>query len=124
MGLFLFLLTPLTWGISCKVACSMQCESLTPLTYPGSCQKLLFPQLRIKHKDPHAAAECEWSEKCATQSSANHGHTSSQKKALLYAGQTVSVINNDRALWLHATLVCAANHGYYIIKVIGGAEYR
>ena len=46
------------------------------------------------------------------------------KKVPLYAGQTVSVINNDRALWLHATLVCAANHGYYIIKVIGGAEYR
>ena len=32
--------------------------------------------------------------------------------------------NNDRTLWLPATVVCAANHGSYIIKVIGGAEYR
>ena len=26
--------------------------------------------------------------------------------------------------WLPATVVCAANHGSYIIKVVGGAEYR
>ena len=33
-------------------------------------------------------------------------------------------INNDRTLWLPATVVHAANHGSYIVKVIGGAEYR
>ena len=41
-----------------------------------------------------------------------------------YAGQTVSVLNNDRTLWLPATVVYAAAHGSYIIKAIGGAEYR
>ena len=41
-----------------------------------------------------------------------------------YAGQSVSVINNDRTLWLPATVVRAADHGSYIVKVIGGAEYR
>ena len=37
---------------------------------------------------------------------------------------SVSVLNNDRTLWLPATVVHAADHGSYIVKVIGGAEYR
>ena len=41
-----------------------------------------------------------------------------------YAGQSVSVIKNYRTLWCPATIVCAANYGSYIIKLIGGAEYR
>ena len=53
---------------------------------------------RIRHKDPHAAAEHERLEDCATQSAANHDRTATHKKAPLYAGQTVSVINNDRTL--------------------------
>ena len=79
---------------------------------------------RIKHQDPHAAAERERLEDRAAQSAANHDHTGCRKKASLYAGQTVSVLNNDRTLWLPATVVRAAAHGSYIIKVIGGAEYR
>ena len=79
---------------------------------------------RIRHKDPYAAAECERLEERATQSTANHDRTGCCRKAPLYAGQSVSVINNDRTLWLPATVVRAANHGSYIIKVIGGAEYR
>ena len=79
---------------------------------------------RIRHKDPYAAAERERLEECATQSAVNHGHTGCHIKAPLYAGQSVSVINKDRTLWLPATVVRAANHGSYIIKVIGGAEYR
>ena len=55
------------------------------------------PQM-IKHKDLHAAAECERLEECATQSAANYDCTSCYKKAPLYVGQTVSVINNDRIL--------------------------
>ena len=82
-----------------------------------------MPQ-RVRHKDPYAAAECERLEECATQSTANHGHTGCCRKAPLYAGQSVSVINNDRTLWLPATIVHAADHGSYIVKVIGGAEYR
>ena len=79
---------------------------------------------RIRYKDPHAAPEHERLEECATQSVANHDCTGCCRKAPLYAGQTVSVINNDRTLWLPATVVHAADHGSYIIKVIGGAEYR
>ena len=78
----------------------------------------------IRHKDPYAAAECERLEEHATQSTANHDHISCHRKAPLYAGQSVSVINNDRTLWLPATVVRAVDHGSYIIKVIGGAEYR
>ena len=79
---------------------------------------------RIRHKDPYAAAECESLEECATQSAADHDRTGCRRKAPLYAGQSVSVINNDRTLWLPATIVRAADHGSYIVKVIGGAEYR
>ena len=79
---------------------------------------------RIRHKDPYAAAECERLEECATQSAANHDCIGCHRKAPLYAGQPVSVINNDRTLWLPATVVRAADHGSYIVKVIGGAEYR
>ena len=79
---------------------------------------------RIRHKDPYAAAERERLEEHATQSAADHDRTGCRRKAPLYAGQSVSVINNDRTLWLPATVVRAANHGSYIVKVIGGAEYR
>ena len=82
-----------------------------------------MPQ-RIRHKDPYAAAECERLEECATHSAANHDRIGCHRKAPLYAGQSVSVINNDRTLWLPATVVHAADHGSYIVKVIGGAEYR
>ena len=37
---------------------------------------------------------------------------------------TVSVLNNNRTLWLPATVVRTADHGLYIVKVIGRAEYR
>ena len=79
---------------------------------------------RIKHQDPHAAAKCERLEDHAAQSAANHDYTGCCKKAPLYAGQTVSVLNNDRTLWLNATVVCAADHGSYLVRVTGGAEYR
>ena len=79
---------------------------------------------RIRHKDPYAAAEHERLEEQATQSAANHDRTGCRRKAPLYAGQSVSVINNDRTLWLPSTIVCTADHGSYIVKVIGGAEYR
>ena len=71
---------------------------------------------RINHKNSHAAAECERLEECTTQSAANHDHTGFYKKTLVYVGQTVSVINNDRILWLPATVVCAADHDTYIIS--------
>ena len=84
---------------------------------------MTVPQ-RIRHKDPHAAAEHERLGEHATQSADNHDHTGCRKKAPLYAGQSVSIINNDRTLWLPATVVHTASHGSYIIKVTGRAEYR
>ena len=69
---------------------------------------------RIRHKEPFAAAECERLEECATQSAVNYDCAGCHRKAPLYAGQSVSVINNNRILWLPATVVCAADHGSYI----------
>ena len=82
-----------------------------------------MPQ-RIKHQDPHAAAEYEMLGDCAAQSAANHDHTGCHKKAPLYAGLTVSVVNNDRTLWLPATVVHAAGHGSYLVRVTGRVGYR
>ena len=82
-----------------------------------------MPQ-RIKHKDQYAAAEHERLEECATKSAANHNHIGCHKKAPLYTAVSVSVINNDRILWPPATGAYAIDHGFYIIKVINGDEYR
>ena len=79
---------------------------------------------RIKHQDPHAAAEHERLENHAAQSTANHDCTGCCKKGPLNVGQTVSVLNNDRTLWLPVTVVHAADHGSYLVRVTGGAEYR
>ena len=62
---------------------------------------------RIKLKDPHAAAECERLEECATQSVANHDCIGCCRKAPLYAGQAVSVINNDRTLAPCHCIICS-----------------
>ena len=73
----------------------------------------IVPQ-KMKHKDSHTVAECERLEECATQSD----HTGCHRKAPLYGGQSVSLINNNMTLWLPVTVVCTASHGSFIIKVI------
>ena len=52
-------------------------------------QHVLCPTVpqRIKHQDPHAAAEGERLEDHAAQSAANHDHTGCHKKAPLYTGK-------------------------------------
>ena len=47
-----------------------------------------------------------------------------QTQVPLYAGQTVSVLNNDKSLWLPAKVICKADHGSYLVQVIGGGQYR
>ena len=79
---------------------------------------------RIRNKDPHAAAERERLEDRAALSAANHDRRGCRQKAPLFAGQTVSVLNNARTYWIPATVVRTADHGSYIVKVIGGGEYR
>ena len=126
-------------GLLTRSKCAGEDPYLAPLAYrstpvdshlrsPGEILYQLVlhttvPQ-RIKHQDPHAAAECERLEDCAAQSAANHDHTVWCKKTPLYAGQTVSVLNNDRTLWLPSTVVHKADHGSYLVRVTGGAEYR
>ena len=110
-------------GLLTRAKCSGQDPYLALLAYRGtpvdshlrSPAEMLYqcalcttvPQ-RIRHKDPYAAAECERLEECATQSAADHDRTGCRRKAQLYARQSVSVINNDRTLWLPATVVRAA----------------
>ena len=82
----------------------------------------ILPQ-RICHKDPHAADDCDQLNQCATQSAEYHDHHC-RPKSLLYVGQTVSVLNDTRTLWLPAKVICQADHGSYLVQVIGGGQYR
>ena len=81
-----------------------------------------LPQ-RIHHKDPHAADDHNRLNQCATQSAEYHDHHC-RTKSPLYAGQTVSVRNNDKSLWLPAKIIQKAEHGSYLVQVIGGGQYR
>ena len=83
----------------------------------------MCPTYNSASTDTHTA-EYQRLEEHANQSIANNNHTDCLKQVALYVGQTVSVINNDRMLWLHATVVCVADHHSYIIKDIGRAESR
>ena len=78
---------------------------------------------RIRHKDPQAASDRDHLNHRATQSAAYHDHHC-KPKSLLYAGQTVSVLNDAKALWLPATVIHKAKHGSYLVQVIGGGQYR
>ena len=81
-----------------------------------------IPQ-RIRYKDPQAVADWDHLDDCATQSAASHDHHC-RPKSLLYAGQTVSVLNDTKTLWLPPTVICQARHGSYLVQVIGGGQYR
>ena len=78
---------------------------------------------RIRHKDPQAAADRDHLNDHATQSAAYHDRHC-KPKSPLYAGQTVSVLNDAKTLWLPATVICQARHGSYLVQVIGGGPYR
>ena len=78
---------------------------------------------RIMDKDSQAAADQDHLNDCATQSAAYHDHHCKQKFPL-YAGQTVSILNDAKTLWLPATVIHQAKHGSYLVQVIGGGQYR
>ena len=78
---------------------------------------------RIRHKDAQAAPDWDHLNDHATQSAAYHDHHCKQKSPL-YAGQTVSVLNDAKTLWLPATVICQAKHGSFMVQVIGGGQYR
>ena len=77
-----------------------------------------LPQ-RIHQKDPHAVDDHDQ----LNQSAEYHDH-GCRPKSPLYAGQTVSVLNDARTLWLPAKVTCQAAHGSYLVQVIGGGQYR
>ena len=88
-------------------------------------QRVIRPTVpqRIRHKDPQAAADHDHLKNHMTQSAANHEHHY-KPKSLLYAGQTVSILNDAKTLWLLATVIHQASHGSYLVRVIGGGQYR
>ena len=63
---------------------------------------------RIRHKDPQAAADQDDPSDHAIQSAAYHG-CHCKPKSLLFTGQTVSVLNDAKTLWLPATVICQAH---------------
>ena len=77
----------------------------------------------IHHTDPHATADHDHLDQCASLGAANHDYQGCQQKPPLFAGQSVSVLNDARHLWLPAIVICAADHGSYIVQVIGGGQY-
>ena len=78
----------------------------------------------IHHTDPHATADCHHLDQHASLSAANHNHQGCQQKSPLFAGQSVSVLNDAKHLWLPATVIHAADHGSYIVQVIGSGQYQ
>ena len=77
----------------------------------------------ICHTSPHTTADCDHLDQCISLSAVNHDHLGCQQKAPLFAGQTVSVLNDARCLWLPATVIHAADHESYIVQVIGSGQY-
>ena len=78
---------------------------------------------RLRHKDPPAAADRDHLNNCASQSAAYHNHHC-KPKSPLYAGQTVSVLNDAKTLWLPAIVIRKTKHGSYLVQVIGEGQYR
>ena len=78
---------------------------------------------RIRNKDPHANLDMEQLNNRASQSTSYHDRHS-WIKSPFYAGQTVSVLNDAKTLWLPTTILRQADHGSYLIKVVGGGTYR
>ena len=78
----------------------------------------------ICHTDRHATANHDHLDQHASLSAAIHDHQGCWQKVLLFARQTISVLNDARCLWLPATIIHAADHGSYIVQVIGSGQYR
>ena len=115
----------LLWLSGCqwKPRCRYQSEDVwlwVTHTCNQSCIRQLLPKQCMKlnwlHDQDHINDH-------ATQSAAYHDSHCKQKSPL-YAGQTVSVFNDAKTLWLPTTVICQAKHGTYLVQVIGGGQYR
>ena len=78
---------------------------------------------RIRNKDPHAVVKCERLEDQVALSAANYDHRGCWQKALLFAGQMVSIFNNARTYWIPTTVVQVTDLAP-TLNIIGGGEYR
>ena len=56
--------------------------------------------------------------------SASYHDRHSRTKSPFHAGQTVSVLNDAKTLWLPATVIRQAAHGSYLVEVVVGGCYR
>ena len=83
----------------------------------------MVPQ-HICHTNPYTTANCGHLDQLASLSTANHDHQGYWQKAPLFSGQIVSVLNDARCLWLPTTVICAADHGSYIVQVISSGQYQ
>ena len=78
---------------------------------------------RIRNQDPRADLDRNQLNDGAAQSASYHDKHS-RTKSPFYAGQTVSVLNDAQTLWLPATVIRQAEHGSYLVEVIGGGKYH
>ena len=78
----------------------------------------------IRYTDPHANAEHDHLNQCATQSTEYHDQQGYHKKPPFFAGQTVPIFSDTRNLWFSVTIICKTNHSLYLVQVIGGRQYR
>ena len=112
-------------GLLTRAKFSGQDPYLALLAYRMLYQRAIrttVPQ-RIRNKDPQAESDRERLDNRAAQSASYHDHHS-QTKSPFYAGQTVSVLNDAKTLWLPATVIRQAAHGSYLVEVVGGGRYR
>ena len=77
----------------------------------------------IYHTDLHGTANHDHLDQHASLSTGNHDCQGCLQKVPLFAGQTISILNDARCLWLPATIIHAANHGLYIVQVISSGQY-
>ena len=70
----------------------------------------------IHHTNPHATANHDHLDQCASLSTANHDCQSCWQKAPLFARQTISIFNDARCPWLPATIIHAADHDCTLSK--------
>ena len=85
-------------------------RSPAEMLYQGAIRTTV-PQ-RIRNKDPQAESDRERLDDRAAQSASYHDRHS-RTKSPFYAGQTVSVLNDAKTLWLPATIIRQAAHGSY-----------
>ena len=77
----------------------------------------------ICHTDPHTTSDRDHLDQHASLNAANHDCQGCRQKAPLFAGLSISVLSDARCLWLPATVIHEADHGWYLVQVIGGGQY-